>query len=363
MTSLDDLPDDEPADIGLVYQRLADIPARPIHWLWPQRLARGKLSLIVGSPGLGKSQVCASLTAVVSTGGQWPVDRHHAEAGNVIILSAEDDAPDTIRPRLEASGADLRRVYILQAVKQIQENGEDEIRTFNLLADVAKLAALCEEIGDVALVIIDPITAYMGATDSHKNAEVRSTLAPLQDLAAKRGIAILAVSHLTKAQGVDALQRVQGSVAFAAAARAVWGVVKDKDDAARRLFLPLKNNLGTDTCGFAYRLESFVLEGTDPPIGTSHVMWETDSITTTADEAFGSVARDYNEQSDLNEAREFLRETLRDGRQLQRQIEADAKGAGLSWGTIRRAQKELKILPVRDGFGKDGKWYWQLPAD
>ena len=352
----------EDALASVVYQRLSDIPARPIHWLWPQRFARGKLSLIVGSPGLGKSQVCSSLTAVVTRANQWPVDRVRAELGSVVILSAEDDAPDTIRPRLEAAGADISRVYILQAVMQIHENGDDQQRAFNLTADVAKLAALCEEIGDVSMVIIDPITAYLGATDSHKNAEVRATLAPLQDFAARQSIAVLAVTHLTKTQGVDALQRVQGSVAFAAAARAVWGVVKDKDDPQRRLFLPLKNNLGTDTGGFAYRVESFILEGTDPPIGTSHVMWEDELINTTADEAFGAMAKDFNEQSDINDAKDFLREVLRDGRVASPQIEKDAKGAGLAWATVRRAQKDMQIVPIREGFGKDGKWYWQLPA-
>ena len=344
----------------VVYQRLSTIPARAVDWLWPGKIAKGKVSMIVGNPGLGKSQVCASLAVVVSIGGQWPVDRTRADQGSVIILSAEDDVDDTIRPRLEAAGANLDCVYILKAIKAEDEKGDSFERGFSLIGDTYRLGALIKELGDVQLVIIDPITAYLGSADSHKNAEVRALLAPLQTIAQYLRVAILAVSHLTKASGIDALQRVQGSVAFAAAARAVWGVTKDKDSPQRRLFLPLKNNLGVDTSGYAYSIESHVLEGSDPPIGTSVIMWESAKITTSAEEAFGQQAKDYNEHSDIEDAKDFLRGLLADGPVPQRQVEADSKGAGHAWATIRRAQKNLNIEAFKEGF--KAPWLWSMPG-
>ena len=345
--------------IDVLYRQISQVRAQAIRWLWPGKIAKGKVSMIVGNPGLGKSQVCASLASVVSNGGRWPVDRTEAEAGNVIILSAEDDAEDTIRPRLEAAGADLDRVFLLQAIEAQDESGKPFERSFNLVNDIPRLAALIHEIGGCELVIIDPITAYLGAADSHKNAEVRSLLAPLQTLAAQLGVAVLAVSHLTKSQGTDALQRVQGSVAFAAAARAVWGVTKDKDDPARRLFLPLKNNLGIDNSGYAYRVESFVLPESDPPIGTSHVMWEPDKVTVSADEAFSNVAKNFDEYNALEDAKDFLRGALADGPVDSKQLKADATASGHSWITICRAQRELKINAEKGGF-REG-WKWRMP--
>lgn len=100
----------------IAYRRASEIQAKPVNWLWHGRIARGKVSMLAGNPGLGKSQITASMAATVTTGGTWPVDRARCERGNVVFLSAEDDAEDTIRPRLEAAGADLARVYILDAV-------------------------------------------------------------------------------------------------------------------------------------------------------------------------------------------------------------------------------------------------------
>src|SRR5439155_18059309 len=138
-------------------------------------------------------------------------------------------------------------------------------------------------IGDVRLVVIDPVSAYLGDTDSHKNAEVRGMLAPLTTLAGSHSAAIILVSHLTKSQSANALMRVQGSIAFAALCRAVWGVTADKDNRQRRLFMPLKNNLGQDKTGLAYAIESATLAVPDEsgePIPTSKVMWEAELVET-----------------------------------------------------------------------------------
>ena len=306
--------------------------------------------MLAGHPGLGKSQTMASMAAIVTTGGLWPVDRVRCEPGNVIILSAEDDAADTIRPRLDAAGADVRRVFILDAV--IDNTGGR--RSFNLAADLGRLERMIEEIGGVALIVIDPITAYLGGTDSHKNADIRALLSPLGELAAKHEAAIIGVSHLNKGGGGEALTRITGSLAFVAAARAAYLIIKDPDDAKRRLFLPVKNNIGNDSTGLAFTVESKSLPG---GIETSAVIWEADPVTVTADEAMQPQG-DTEERSALDDAKEFLNNILAEGPLTSKQVRADAEGAGHSWRTVQRAQKALDIEVSKDGM--KGPWIWQL---
>ncbi len=351
---------------GINYRKMADIEAKPINWLWPGRIARGKVSMIAGHPGLGKSQITISLAAIVSTGGLWPVDRTKAERGNVIFLSAEDEPSDTIRPRLEAAGADLDRIYMLDAVRIEGDNGEATQRGFSLKTDLSRLGAMLGEIGDVALIIIDPITAYMGGVETHYNADVRAALAPLSDLAADHGAAVVCVSHLNKGGGnsSDALMRVTGSIAFVAAARAAYLVVKDEDSAQRRLFLPLKNNNGDDKNGLAFELRPYQIPS---GIDTCRVMWETQPVTITADQA---LAVQTGDRSEIDEAMEFLLGELKTenwgSRKVpSKQIEQDAQANGISSATLRRAKKALGIKAVHEGQPSNpdapGKWYWQLP--
>ena len=238
--------------------------------------------MVAGHPGLGKSQVCVSLAAIVTTGGLWPVDRTRCERGTVLILSAEDDPEDTIRPRLEAAGADLARIHVLEAVEEQQADGGIARRAFSLADDLSRLGVVLAQLGDVALVVIDPITAYLGETDSHKAADVRAVLAPLGELAAKHGAAVIAVSHLRKSGAGEAMLQVTGSLAFVAAARAAYIIAKDQDDPSRRLMLPVKNNLGDDQTGYAFRIEATRLPS---HIDTSRIAWEVERVTVTADEA------------------------------------------------------------------------------
>lgn len=343
----------------ITYRRALDIQAKPIRWLWPRRIARGKVSIVAGNPGLGKSQVTVSMAAVVTTGGDWPVDRTRCERGNVIFLSAEDDPADTIRPRLEAAGADLSRVFILDAVvESYRADGAEVARAFNLKHDLDRLGALLTEIGDVALVVIDPVTAYLGDSDSHVNAEVRALLAPLSDLAVKHGTAVVCVTHLNKGGGSDALMRVTGSMAFVAAARSAWLVAKDPEVESRRLFLPLKNNIGNDETGLAFAVESAEVKSAAGLIETSRVLWEPHSVTMTANEAMAPQG-DPEERSAVDDAKQFLSGLLADGPVPFSQVKADADGAGHSWATIRRAQKALGIESSKVGM-KMG-WEWALP--
>lgn len=342
----------------IVYRRASDIRAKPIRWLWQGRIARGKVSMLAGNPGLGKSQVTVSMAAVVSTGGTWPVDRTRCGLGNVIFLSAEDDPADTIRPRLEASGADLSRVFILDAViESYQADGDKVVRAFNLAKDMERLSVLLAEIGDVALIVIDPITAYLGETDSHKNAEIRALLSPLSDLAAKHGTAVVCVSHLNKSGGGEALMRVTGSMAFVAAARAAFIVAKDQENEIRRLFLPLKNNIGNDQTGLAFALQSAQVKSAAGLIETSRVIWEPEAVTLTADEVMAPQA-DPEERSATDEAQDWLRTLLDSGPAKASEVQKEARQAGISDKALRRARERLGVKPYKREFS--GGWWWGI---
>lgn len=336
--------------LSVMYRRMSDVEAKSIHWLWPGRIARGKLSIIAGDPGLGKSQLTAYMAAVVSMGGVWPVTQERCEAGNVIMLSAEDDVADTIRPRLEAVGADLRRVMAVDAIK-VEAGAE---RAFNLQKDLDKLGMLIEHIGGVSLVVIDPITAYLGDADSHKNAEIRALLAPLAAFATKYDTAVVCVTHLNKGGSSQALLRVTGSLAFVAAARVAFIVAKDQEMPERRLFVPVKNNIGNDQTGFAFSIQEYRLA---TGIETCRIVWESTEVSIPADQALEGQP-DNEQRGALEEAIEFLQEELKDEGKPAGQVKKSAADAGHSEKTLRRAREVLRIKPQKQG---GGPWVWFLP--
>jgi len=344
---------------SLTTRCLSDVEAKPVRWLWPGRIARGKLTIIAGEPGLGKSQITASIAAVVTTGGRWPVDRQQCKPGHVLILSAEDDPADTLRPRLDAAGADLSRVHVVDGViVGYAGDGSRKDRTFTLQADVQALGLKLAELGDVVAVVIDPITAYLGDTDSHKNADVRGLLAPLSDLAARHDASIIAISHLTKAVGAKALMRVTGSLAFVAAARAAYLVTTDPQDKTRRLFLPMKNNLGPDVTGLAFHIEGATISSPAGPLETSRVLWDSEPVPMTADEAMQAESAS-GSTSALKAASDWLQETLASGPVAATDVFDRAKAEGISKKTLQRASKATKVQKAKGAM--EGGWEWSLP--
>jgi putative DNA primase/helicase len=318
--------------------------------------------LIAGDPGLGKSQLTAYLAATVSNGGQWPCAEGCALRGSVVIFSAEDDAADTIVPRLIAAGADLRRVHIVEAVTIDDGKGNKSRRMFHLQADLARLEATLSEIGDARLVIIDPITAYLGGVDTHRNSDVRGILGLVAEMAARHRVAVVAISHWNKANVGTAVNRVTGSGAFTAAVRAAFMVAKDPDDSERRLFVPMKNNLARTDSGLAFRLEQRLV-GDQKEIVASAIIWEGEHVTRTADEILAATNDAGPHRSVKEEAADWLQALLAEGPMAAREIQAQTEAAGLSWATVRRAKDRLGIQPQRQSEGGDGsgKWVWSLP--
>lgn len=358
LISLDFTLQNNPPDNSYIkYRNAATITVKPIEWIWINRFARGKISMISGNPGLGKSQIIVSMAAIITQGSLWP-DGTLCQAGNVLFLSAEDDAADTLIPRLVAADADLTRVDIIDTFVEINNGAELEGQV-NLSTDIASLEKLLLEVKNVAAIFIDPITAYLGDTNDHRNAGVRAVFGPLAKLAEKYNTAIICVSHNNKNGAQEALFRVIGSIGFVAASRAAFTVIKDPDNEDRRLFLPIKNNIGNDKTGLAFAIESRVIHD---EINTSCIIWSDECITITADEAMLSSSRSLGKCPD--EAITFLSEMITTEFYPVAELFELAKKNGISEKMLRKAKKILNISHTRTGFGKDSKVYWHAkPID
>ena len=350
-------PHDQPSVPSYVARCLAEVAPQQIVWLWRKRIALGKLNLIAGQPGLGKSQITALFAAVTSTGGTWP-DGSTAPLGNALFVCCEDDAADTIVPRLDAAGANRGRIHLLDWVLVPSDQREPQRSLFNLERDIDALRTLANAIGDVKLIVIDPISAYLGRLDSHKNSDVRSALAPLQTLAAEIGAAVVLVSHLNKgAADGAAISRVSGSGAFVAACRSAWFVAKHPQDESRRIFTPLKNNVGNDREGFAYAIEGVDLAG---GINTSKVVFEPTPIEISAEDALQTSQDNDHDGGAIGEAKSFLLQALSDGPKPVQSILKEAKAADVKVITLRRAKLKLKVKATKSQMTSG--WQWSLPV-
>jgi hypothetical protein len=253
-----------------------------------------------------------------------------------------------------AAGADLDRIRIVTAV----EDGKGR-RSFNLQADLQELEKKISEIGDVRLIVIDPISSYMGKTDSHKNTDVRGVLEPIGDMAERMRVAVLSVTHFRKGNGgtaTKALHNFIGSIGFVASARATFIVAEDPKDTDRRLFLHSKSNIAEPAQGLAFSLEqSIVGEG----IVTSKVEWEPEPVSITANEVLAADGGSNRNTLAVDEAEAILRELLADGPVPSKTVASDAQEAGLSPATLRRAKANLGIKSYKDGM--KGGWFCALP--
>lgn len=342
------LPDADAGKRELVTVCLADVAPKPVRWFWHNRFPSGKLSVFVGHPGLGKSYVTLFMASRVSTGGYWPEccgtpnPLFEAPHGRVIILTAEDGLDDTVRPRLDRMGADCSNIIAISGVKTERQ----ELSHVDLQHDIHLLGRIVDYTPDVKLVIIDPISAYLGHVDSHKNAEVRGVLALLSQLAERHEVAVLAISHLNKSSSSSAVTRVQGSLAFTAAPRAVWMVVKDKQDEKRRLLVPVKTNLSTDPTSMAFSIED------------GAVVFEKDLLKLDCDALLAEDSAP--DDGALAEAKAWLQEALADGRMQSKEVLRQAKAEGIAEKTLRRAKRGLAVRSQKEGMGRATSWYWEL---
>lgn len=356
---LDDFPEAPPPQAQGTQVLLTcgtDLNPEPIRWLWKDWLALGKLHILAGAPGQGKTTLALTMGATITIGGAWP-DGSQCEAGNILIWSGEDDPGDTLLPRLLAAGAERSRCYFIEGART--EDGE--VQPFDPARDLSGLLQAIQHIGGIRLLVIDPVVSAVTG-DSHKNTEVRRALQPLVNLATACDCAVLGITHFAKGgQGTDPAQRVVGSVAFTAVARVVLVAAKVKsleDGQDARILARSKSNIGPDDGGFNYHLQQCEPL---PGIQASRIAWggavqgTARDLLTDPDEESDEVA---TEKSDLPM---LLWAELRNGTTPSKAVEMALVGMGYSKKQIRTAREKMGIKPQKSGMGAG--WYWSLPAD
>lgn len=325
--------------------RVADVEPERVEWLWDGRVPRGMITLVDGDPGLGKSTLTLDLAARVSRGRAMPCDAHDLDRAPayVILMTAEDHIAATIRPRLEAAGADVTRVHVITAMPR---PGDQDAPPTLAPEDVARLESAIVA-HRAALVVIDPLMAYLpGEINSYRDQDVRRVLRPLAAVAERTGAAIVVVRHLRKGDG-SALYRGGGSIGIAGAARSVLLVAlapsdgSDAADKGERIVASTKSNLGRAPAALRWRLVD------SPDHGVARIKWLGVARGVTADQLAAPPPTNEDRRGRARVV-EALRTVLADGpihvRDAERLV---AEMTGASRRTIERARTELGVVPVQ----------------
>jgi hypothetical protein len=326
-------------------QAASQLNSEPLTWLWPGRLALGKLAMLDGDPGLGKSYLALDLCARLSTGRPLPDGQDLGGPASSIVLNVEDSGPDILRPRLQALGADLERVFLV---------GHDDLGGTLRLPDQTALLDDALARTQARLVVLDPIVSFLDASVcDNSNQSVRRALLPLAQLAQKHQCVMLMIRHLTKKAGGRSMYRGAGSIGFLGACRSGWLVARDPGDADRRVLAQVKNNLAPVQPSLAFTLHAKESGGTELCwLGTSALT--ADQLLAGERPSARGVPRDT--------ARDFLEEFLQQGPQTSRAIWEAARRQRLSERTLYRARRELKIRVELVQLGATRLNYWLLPG-
>ncbi|MDA2937033.1 AAA family ATPase [Acidobacteria bacterium AH-259-A15] len=317
--------------------QLSTVEAEEVEWLWHPYIPLRKVTLIEGDPDLGKTWLTLAIAASVSRGKPLPKSEGNGEAANVLILSAEDGLADTIKPRLESLGADCSRIFAVTELLCLDDEGFDHLERY--IQETKSIVGF-----------IDPLFAYFTAdTDIHRANETRSVMAKLAQIAEQHECALVCVRHLTKSSKSKSIYRGIGSIDLTAACRSVLMVGRDPDDQTRRAVAHIKSNLAESGPAIGYQIVDGNFEWTGVCELTAERM----------------LAPDNGENiSALDEAKDFIKDLLKDGPVLSNQVYEEAKRSGISKSTLNRAKKQLKIPRHKTGKSfEKAEWFWMLPED
>ena len=346
----------------LIVVCVADVPMEPIDWIWPGRIARGKLTCIAGHPGVSKSMVVIDIVARITNPaiGRWPCNEGLAPFGSVVILTSEDAIADTVHPKLAAAGADITRVHVVKGLRK----RDGERRGFNLTIDIPLLDRAVASIGDVVLIVIDTMSSYMGKSDkldTYKDTDIRAMLEPLQEMAERHRVGVIGIGHLTKSGSNEALMRFLGSIGMVGAGRAAFLVVRETNEKDRRLFLPCKNNIGPDDEGLAYRVGPKPTGNSTVPTAWA-VTWENERVNISANEALAAAdaGNDGRKSEGAETAKRIIVEMMKGTNRVKaKDIEARCEALGVTRQSRRTAKSALGLVSQKNG---SGDWDWVLPG-
>lgn len=334
--------------------RVSDVNPERIDWLWPGHLARGMLHDVTGDPGLGKSTVTTDLAASITNGKPWPDGQPGGDPAGVVLISVEDGVAHTIRPRLDAAGADTTRVVVLTEVETTDEHGDVTERLPELPTDVDIIRDAINKVG-AALVVIDPLMACLAAgINAHRDQDVRRALSPLIRVAETTGTAILTVRHLNKGDSDNAMYRGGGSIGMVAAARIGYTVGRhpdEPDNTSRAVIAGVKSNICPLPVSIAYTLH--YNESTD----CAQVHWDGEVPYT----ANNLLRPQRTEPKQLDPTAQWLTDYLTEhhGAAASEDIRAAAEQAGIAERTLRRAAQRAGI--VKEHVGMPAHTIWRLP--
>lgn len=330
--------------------RMSDVEAEDVEWVWHPYIPLGKVTLLEGDPGVGKTWLALAIAAAVTKGhafpgSTWEGGIHQRGPANAIYMTCEDGIADTLRPRLDKAGADVDRVFAVDGFTD--EEGERQEITLKDL-DVLEKAVVR---GRPLLVVLDPLQGFVGSdTDTHRANQVRPLMAALARLAEKYALAVLCIRHLAKNLSTSSVRSGLGSIDFAAAARSILLVGEDPNDSDRRILAHSKSNLAKAGVSLSFE----VVDG--------EFRWGGESDVTASELLEASQGRD---STKLERAEEFLRGCLAGGPVPATVVEVQAKEASISRRTLRRAKRSLGIASKRLGIpGRrgGGESYWTEPG-
>jgi putative DNA primase/helicase len=337
----------------LAWRRMSEIEPEELEWLWDNRFALGKLSLIVGDPESGKSLFSAYMAAHVSSGTPWPdapEQKPRPEPGKVIFLQDEDDPEDTLVRRVIQFGGARENIIHVDGIRSA-EKGD---RLFSLLTDLARLEKLITCEGNVKLIVLDPLSAYFGVgvggkLNPHVDAHVRTILSPVKAFAKRLNVAVVGLVHLNKDAQKDMMYRVGGSIALMGVPRSVWLVKWDRDPKGPRYFQSMKSNLRTGVPGLAFYI--------DPELGD--VRFDLNAEVPKAAELLAVAA----DRRPREEAKAFLLDRLKNGPRDARELRDEAVQEGINYVTLCSARKDLGVRAEKISYGRHGgKWTWYPPS-
>jgi hypothetical protein len=331
----------------LIGEPLSRVQPRDVPWLCEPYLARGKVAMLDGDPGVGKSLLSIDLAARLSRGGEWPGGAKPDRPGVTVFLTAEDDAADTVRPRAEAAGADLDRLVFAP--------GEGEPSPL-LPDDLPAVEGLVRGYG-ADLLVIDPVLAFLSAKAAANTDQcVRRALAPLKAMAARTGCAVLLVRHLIKRPQTRAIHRGSGSVGIIGTARTGLLVARHPDDPDLRVLAAPKSNLVKEAPSLGFRVKA---DGDGRPV----VEW-TGPLAVSADDLSRRPEKPERALRARERASVWLRSELAGGPRKSGDILAAAAAAGIPENTLRRAKADLDVRAkqVHDHKAHQSEWYWYDPS-
>lgn len=307
------------------------VPIEEVQWLWYPYIPYGKLTIIHGDPGEGKTTLILRLAALLSQGESLPCDDRPQEPVKIIYQTAEDGLGDAIKPRLLAGDADCAQIKVI-----------DETEASLTLLDERVEQAISET--GARVMILDPVQAYVGTgVDMNRANEVRTVLAQLSRIAEKYKCAMILVGHLNKAQGTKSQYRGLGSIDFQAAARSVLIVGRVKEKPEVRVMAHEKSSLAPEGEPVAFELSA-----------DNGFRW-LGHYDISIDDLLSGVSRE--KKSDL--AEKLIRDCLSDGRYPQQALMDKAKRMDISKRIIDEVKKRLNVRSVKDG----NQWFWQLPDE